>query len=185
MPYRRNDRCRQCIFFERATGRGAPHPSTATDTGMRSDRPRLVGRTTGEQLHNFCCHRCGEIAILFRSPSSVLFPPRAPLANIRITFLFCLLEGSLFNQHTLALITATRSAETNHHGGKSAVFPGAPGEGGITSREIDQVIEIGAAQAKGAPVLHEEKISLPQFVQAFCAPRVAQDVEDHQFLGFW
>jgi len=68
--------------------------------------------------------------------------------------------------------------------GKSTALPGTPRKSGITSRKINQVIQIGAAQAKRAPPFHEEKISLPQFMEAFCAFRLAQNVEDYQVLRF-
>jgi hypothetical protein len=109
---------------------------------------------------------------------------RAAFVAIRTAFLFRSIKGSLFNQHTLTLVTATRPAESNNHGGKSAVLPGTPCKSGITSGKINQVIQIGAPQAKRASPFHEEKISLAQFMETFCAFRLAQNVEDHQVLSF-
>jgi hypothetical protein len=109
---------------------------------------------------------------------------RAAFVTIRTAFLFCSIKGSLFHQHALTLVTAARPAETNNHGGKSTALPGTPRKSGITSRKINQVIQIGASQAKRASPFHEEKISLPQFMEAFCAFRLAHNVKDHQILSF-
>jgi hypothetical protein len=64
----RNYGSRQCVFFERAPGGGAPHSATPTDACMRGDGSRFFWRAARKQSNNYCCHRCGEIAILLSKP---------------------------------------------------------------------------------------------------------------------
>jgi len=65
------------------------------------------------------------------------------------------------------------------------VLPGSSGQGGIAPGEVNQMIEIGATQAKRVFTIHEEEIALPQLLATHVARRITQDGINDEFFGLY
>jgi hypothetical protein len=144
---------------------------------------RLFRWTAREQLQNRFCHACSEITILFSTAQLVPTAPRSALLGIGKTFFFSALKRRFPDQDALALAAATWLAETNNNCRKSAVLLGTACEGGLTTREVNQMIEIGTAQAKRVSAFQEEEIALAQYLATARAFRIAEDGENNRFFG--
>jgi hypothetical protein len=110
---------------------------------------------------------------------------RGALRSIRETFFFGALQRRLFHQDALALVSATRSAEANDDCRESAVLFSAACERRVPPGKVNQMIEIGATQAKRAFPFHEEQTALRQLFATPRALRSAEDVKDNEVFGFW
>ena len=62
------------------------------------------------------------------------------------------------------------------------MLPGSSGQGGIAPGEVNQMIEIGATQAKRVFTIHEEEIALPQLLATHVALRITQDGKNDEFF---
>jgi len=144
---------------------------------------RFGGGTAGEQLADGGRRPAGQIVVLFDAALVGALAPGGPQVGVCQACRFGFLERGLLDQQALALVAAPRTAEADHHGRKSAVLPGAPGECGIPAGQIGEMIEIGAPQAMRAPAFHGKQVALPQLLAALGTLGVAEDGEDHQVLG--
>jgi hypothetical protein len=109
---------------------------------------------------------------------------RGALRSIRETFFFGALKRRLFHQDALALVSATRSAEANDNCRESAVLFSAACEGSVPPGKVDQMIEVGATQAKRAFTFHEEQTTVRQLFATPRALRSTEDVKDDEVFGF-
>ena len=55
----------------------------------------------------------------------------------------------------------------------------------MTTRQIDEMIEIRTAEAERLPLLHSEKLPLQKLHPAFLARRIADDRKDHDLGSLW
>jgi hypothetical protein len=77
------------------------------------------------------------------------------------TLFLGLFEGFGLHQHTLALVTAARPAEPYDDRPQAAMFGGAASQRGVATRQVDQVVEIGALHAKRLVALHGQQFAFP------------------------
>jgi len=68
-------------------------------------------------------------------------------------------EGILFDQESLALVTASGAAEAHDHGGQPAGFLVPARQSRVPGSEEDQMVEVGATQAERSRSLHDQQLS--------------------------
>jgi hypothetical protein len=70
-----------------------------------------------------------------------------PLLLVVQALLLSSLKGSSFHKEALAFVTLARAAEANDYGRQGRVLSAAATERSIASGQVDQVIEVSAAEA--------------------------------------
>ena len=127
-------------------------------------RVSTCGTARKDLLHT-AREACDELTVLFRTTIGISQPLPGPDLTVRQTLLFGLCQCLLFHQQTLPFLSLPRPAPFQDKRGQRGVFVRAPCDGRIARGEEDQMIEVGAGEAKGAFVLCQGKPAPP--VQRF------------------
>ena len=90
-------------------------------------------------------------------------------------------QGLGLDQKTLSFVTATRPAEAYDDSISGAFRFRAPREQGIARRQIREILEANAAQARRAGGLHHQQI--PGAAAPMAYPLRVQRLDHHQFRG--
>src|SRR5262249_2195744 len=76
------------------------------------------------------------------------------------------IERTFLNQHPLALVPPPRPAELDDDRIERGVLSGSPRERGISARQEDEMVEVGAGEAERLPLFHAEEGALPELGSA-------------------
>ena len=137
--------------------------------GTLDDPLTLTARTTWKEVTE-PAYECLDILRIdaLRSLGSTLASEDQNL-SIGQALLLCADERCLVHQHALTFIPLAGSTEAYDDRTLRRVFARATGEHRVATREEDEVVEIGTAQAQWPVLLHPEKLPLEQLRPAFLA----------------
>ncbi|HUY51133.1 MAG TPA: hypothetical protein VMV92_36425 [Streptosporangiaceae bacterium] len=137
--------------------------SWSPDAMRRTGRPeiprRSPARAAGKQPHDLFSHAGLERHILASPPLPVPFPAAQPGFLVGEALLLRLSECRFLGEDALPLIAFPGPAPAHHHSRQAARLPGAAGQCGVTCRDEDQVIHVGAGQAERTRLVHAEEIA--------------------------
>ncbi len=149
--YRRSQR----FFLECSPGGGPTHSAAAPNRRMRRNGLRLLRRAAGKQLPNRFGHLHREHLILFIAIDLGPLAPHPALLDVSRALGLGLLQCWFLYQHSLAFVALASLAKANHHGRKCAVLPSTSGQSSVASGQVNQMVEIGAGEAKRPLALHK------------------------------
>jgi hypothetical protein len=145
---------------------------------------RLFKRAAWKHLPNRFGHPHRKNLILFIAIDLGPLAPDAALLSIVGALYLGLLQCRFFDQDSLAFVALARPAKAHHHGGECAVLPSASGQSGVASGQVNQMVHIGACEAKRSFALHKQEIAPQQLLTAIGALRLSENVEHNEVLRF-
>ena len=151
---------------------------------MRCNSPRLLLGTVRKHLLDGFCHPHHESLILFITIRLGPLATRTALPGIGRTLCPGLLQRRFFDQDSLAFVALTRLAKAQHQGGKLTVFPSPSGQGIITARQVNQMVEISAGEAKGSSSHYMYEIPTQQPSSALGTLFLPEGFEYNQVFHF-
>ena len=153
--YREGDR----VLVQRPADGRAANPATAPQAGVPCDRGGSPGRAAGEQPADFVRHPGLELHVLIGPPFPVSLAAAHPGFFVGEALLLGLLQCCFLGEDALPLVAFPGPAPAHDDSRQAARLPGAAGQRGVTCRDEDQMVHVGAGQAERARVVHDEEIA--------------------------
>ncbi len=113
-------------------------------SAARTSRKKLP-HTQGKMLYIFTIQSRPSFRLTCSSSSSRL--------TVSQTLPFCLFQSLLFHQQTLPLIAFSSTTPFQHNSRQSRVLTCAPSKCCVAGREKDEMVKVGACQAKCSLIL--------------------------------
>src|SRR5260370_13637382 len=140
-------------LFHLLRRRRPPDPAAFPHRRMPRDGLRLFGRASWKEPPDPAGHRPRERLVLDDATFGLTRFASRPHLGVRQALHLGLFQRSLLDQTALPLVSLARSAEADHRRPQLARRLGPAGERSVSAAEEDEVIELGAGEAKrpGAP----------------------------------
>ncbi len=169
----------QRLRVEIAPGSASADAPAASREGVVGDLLGSILRTAGVVAQDLGhrplleCRVCLSPALPFAQ-----LAPRSRLL-VRQAFALGAVERILLDQDTLPLVPAPGSAEAHDHRREEACLFRPARERGVAGRQVDEMVEVGAAQAEGTSIVHRQEIAA---AGALCTGPALQRRDRHQVL---
>src|SRR5688572_11609142 len=138
-----------CAGLEFFRGRRPANPARVLLARMFGNRPLLLGRATRIQLADAFRKRPYVLRIELPTPLRRAPSNQTTSLGIRQAFPLSARKRFFVDQHALSLIALSRPAKADDSRTQCRVTTSSASKCGISTLEEHQVIEVGAAQAKG------------------------------------
>jgi hypothetical protein len=115
-------------------------------------------RPTGEQPPDLRGHARLEPHILRGPAVAVPVPAAQPGVLVGEALLLGLAQRWLLGEDALPFVAPPVPAPADDHGRQAARLAGAAGQRGVTRRDENQVVKVGAGQAQRTRLVHDEEV---------------------------
>src|SRR5262249_35397447 len=92
-------------------------------------------------------------------------------------------ERRWLDQHSLSLVAVAAARPLDRDRGQRGITPRATREGGVTARQILEMVEVGALQTQRTLVFDAQQAAAFDLTAAFGARRGTSDPEHHQLTA--
>lgn len=147
VTHRGHDGQRHGRGIQRPAGSTPANPATTPRSGMGGNGSGPFRRTARDQPNDLIAQSILEGLVINASVSGVAQSAPFPCLLIGQAGNLGLGERFLFDEDPLALIATPRATGPHHDPGKSTRLLGSPGEGRVTGRQEDHVVEICTYEA--------------------------------------
>lgn len=149
----------QRLRVEIAPSRGATDPPAAPSEGVVGDLLGSILGAAGVVAQDLGYRPLLEFRVSL-SPA-LLFAQLTPRSRLLVRQAFALgaVERILLDQDTLPLVPAPGSAEAHDHRREDACPFRPARERGVAGRQVDEMVEVGAAQAEGTSIVHRQEVA--------------------------
>lgn len=177
-PHGKHDR-----FKVKFLGRpGSTDPTAVFATGIGGNLLLFTGWTLWVPSSNLTCEFLNIFLIQNLPPQGLPFPARLPEIGVGQTFFLGPLNSLRLGQNALSLVALPRATPLHDNGMNFRILRRTTGQGGITTEEKLQVIQVRARQTEGFPVLQRDQTPLPQLLLTLGAFRRSPYTKDDNFI---
>src|SRR5712691_10456655 len=174
-----DDRQGQGALFHLPRRRRSPDPAALAHRRMPRDGLRLFGRAPWKEPPDPVRHRSRERLVVHGPTFGLARLAPRPHLGVRQACRLGLPQRGLLDQKTLPLVSLARSAEADHHRPELACRLGPARERGVAAAEEDEMVQLGAGEAKRSWPLHDQQVP---GALALAAGPIVQRRDDDQFL---
>jgi hypothetical protein len=152
---------------------------------MRGDSVGALGRATWEETADLCRQSGLKVLIDPDAAGVVALSAALPRVGVGHALLLCIRERRLLDQDALPFMPLPAAAPPHHDCRQAARLRGTTGERGVPRREEHKMIQVGAAEAERASVLHPKQIASPTALATGPIPDRLDDQHAGRSVGLW